>query len=202
MARRCSASYRFTTWRRRYTKTRASRTGCSRATSRTGPTRKRRSNVASRLKQEDRRPAVEALSVVATPARDAAAVDGFAVEREIRRNAQPRARRQRFARRAQQRDVAIRRFNEDLGAPLRARLLLERTQRIDPRLDLDGQVTVEAEVLAAQARRHQGEQDRRRTHERHDANRVFVGSFDEWRAGIGDAGASGIRKQADVRAGA
>lgn len=51
--------------------------------------------------------------------------------------------------------VAVRRFHEDLGLVTLLHFLLQLAQRLQPVAFLDGQVTVETELLTAKATGHQ-----------------------------------------------
>lgn len=96
--------------------------------------------------------------------------------------------------------IAVGRLDEDLRLLVFEHPLFQKFQ-FPVQLGAAGrQVAVEAEVLPVEARSHQGEQDGRRAHQRHDLDAPLVRGLHHKGAGVGHAGAAGFGEQADVLA--
>ena len=98
-------------------------------------------------------------------------------------------------------EVAVRGFDEQLGAVFEGGLAFVVFQGAGALVAFDGEVAVERECLSVEAGGDEREEDGGGTDEGHHAVAVAVGKGDEFRAGIGDAGAAGFGDDADVAGG-
>ena len=95
-------------------------------------------------------------------------------------------------------DVAIRRFDEQLGLAALQRQRFQLTDALRPLQDILGQVPDKGEVLAVQAAGGQGQQQRSRADQRHDRHAKVVRGPNDGRTGIRDRRHARFADEADV----
>jgi len=123
-----------------------------------------------RSKQENRRAAIELGTRGDAPLRNRPSDHLLGRQRQIDRNAElccPAACRQG---RGQQRIVAVRRFDIDLGNTAARDGFVERLERFAARFRRYRQVAVKCKLLAVHSRGHKSQQHRRRSHQRYHAD--------------------------------
>lgn len=98
-------------------------------------------------------------------------------------------------------EVAVRGFDEQLGAAFEGGLALVVFQGAGAFVGLDGEVAVEGEGLTAESGGDEGEEDGGGADEGDHAVAVAVGEGDEFRPGVGDAGTAGFGDDTDVAGG-